>query len=277
MNREVSDVLLGLLIKLDEVCERHHLRYYIAYGTCLGSLRHGGFIPWDHDIDVLMPIEHAKKLVEYQDEFGEDYFLQCKKTDPEYDSISYKLRDSSTACMWPTQRGVGFNQGISVDIYPFYNCPPTRAGLLLNIWRSYFYRILVAGRLPVNHSRFMKMLSRIVLGIYRGERREKKAAALEKKLSSVKKGREILDYYGEDISFFSAITYPRAWFGKPRKMEFEGMLFNGPTEPEKYMKRRYGDYMTLPPEEKRVNALETPGLILDPNRSYREYVKEMEG
>lgn len=58
---EVQELQLSILVKLDEVCHRHNLRYYLAYGTCLGAVRHQGFIPWDHDIDVLMPVSDVKK------------------------------------------------------------------------------------------------------------------------------------------------------------------------------------------------------------------------
>ena len=79
MNENIKKIYLELLDKLDYVCNKHNLRYYIAYGTCLGAIRHQGFIPWDHDADVLMPIEDAKELIKHQNEFGEDISLKCKE------------------------------------------------------------------------------------------------------------------------------------------------------------------------------------------------------
>lgn len=276
MNEDIKQVLLNLLIKLDEVCERHHLRYYLAFGTCLGALRHKGFIPWDHDIDVLMPIEDARKLIRYQDEFGDRYFVQSKETDPEYGAIAYKLRDSETACIWNEYRDCRFNQGLSIDIYPFYYAPDSRFKLLVNIWRSYFLKMLTLGDMPMNHKGPAQSAMRLFTSFYRGKRGEKKRRYLQRKLEEVKNGREILDYYGQDITLFSAITYPAEWFAEPKKLEFEGLLFNGPTEPEKYMERRYGDYMTLPPEEKRIEEFSEPGAIIDPHRSYLKYYEEMD-
>ena len=274
---DVKKVQLDLLIKLDEVCRRHKLVYYIAYGTCIGAVRHKGFIPWDSDIDVLMPIAHAKKLLEYKEEFGENYFLQCKATDPGFRSITYKLRDSSTTCIWKTYKDDRFNQGISIDIYPFYNCPKSRIGLQLNIWRSFLYRILVAERGPVHHSGLSKKLGDALMFIYRDkDKREKKIRSIERKLMSVPKGERILDYYGLDITLFSAITYKREWFGKPKKVEFEGMQFYGPSDPDKYLTERYGDYMTIPPKEKQKDPFEEDIFILDAHKSYLEYYKELD-
>lgn len=277
MNEEVKRVQLGLLIKLDEVCERHGLRYYLSSGTCLGAMRHKGFIPWDSDIDVFMPIEHARQLPKYQDEFGDDYFVQCKSTDPGFRYITYKIRDCNTTCIWEEYKNDRFNQGISIDIYPFYNKPKSRITLQLNIWRSFLYRMLVAERGPVNHSGLASRIGNFIVSLYKDDdRRNAKIKALEAHLCAPPPGKEILIYFGEDITLFSAIIYERAWFSEPSKLEFEGMLFNGPTEPDKYLTRRYGDYMTLPPLEDQKDHLDVPGAIIDANRSYLEYYREMD-
>ncbi|MBR0145447.1 MAG: LicD family protein [Eubacterium sp.] len=273
MKKEVSEVLMNLLIRLDEVCRRHHLRYYLAYGTCIGAVRHKGFIPWDHDIDVLMPIRDAVELTKYQDEFGPDLFVQSRKTDPNYISIAYKLRDSSTAYVWDEYKHMDFNQGISLDIYPFYNAPKTKPGLLLNIWRSHIYKVLVAGYVPENHGKAAKLMSKFFLTLFRGKSRGKMIRRMEYKLRKVPKGKEILDYYGLDITLCSAITYPREWFGKPKLLEFEGRKFFGPTEPEKYLTKRYGDFMTLPPVEKQVDPNQDADVVIDTEKSYREYLE----
>ena len=270
-DKEVKQVFLNMLLKLDEVCERHGLRYYLAYGTCIGAVRHKGFIPWDHDIDVLMPVRDAWKLIRYQKEFGERYFVQCKKTDPEYGSIAFKLRDSETACVWDEYKNLNFNQGLAIDIYPYYEAPKTKVGLLINIWRSHIWRALAHGNVPMEHGGLFRKLTMVIQKLYPGKRGEKKMKKILHQLARVR-GNEILDYYGLDITLCSAITYPKEWFGEPKKMEFEGHLLNVPTEPEKYLTKRYGDFMQLPPEDKRTNDLDVPGVIIDTKRSYREYI-----
>jgi len=273
MKTESKEILMDLLIQLDRVCRKYHLRYYLAYGTCIGALRHKGFIPWDHDIDVLMPIRDAAELAKHQDEFGDRYFVQSRKTDPNYISIAYKLRNSETAYVWDEYKHLDFNQGIAIDIYPFYNAPKTKAGLLLNIWRSHIYKVLVAGYIPQNHGKATRLMSKFFLTIFRGKSREKMIRRMEYKLRKVPKGKEILDYYGEDVSLFSAITYPREWFGRPTLLEFEGRKFFGPTEPEKYLTRRYGDFMKLPPVEKQVDPNIDAGVLIDTEHSYRDYLE----
>lgn len=277
MHNDVKVIQLNMLIKLDEVCKRHNLIYYLAYGSCLGAVRHKGFIPWDSDIDVLMPIQDAKKLPEYQEEFGTDYFVQSKETDPGFRYITYKIRDSRTTCIWPEYKNDRFNQGISIDIYPFYNCPATRWGLQKNIWKSYLYRMLVAGRGPINHSTIAKKIGDAINAFYKNEqKRKRKIAKLEESLINVSQGKEILDYFGLDITLFNAITYNREWFDTPQEMDFEGYKFNGPKNPDKYLTKRYGQYMNLPPKEKQVDPFSEPGLILSTTKSYLDFYKEFD-
>ncbi len=269
--KEVQQVFMNALLKLDEVCTRHNLRYYLAYGTCIGALRHKGFIPWDHDIDVLMPVRDAYKLIRYQKEFGDRYFIQCKKTDPGFGSIAFKLRDSETACVWDEYKHLKFNQGLGIDIYPYYEAPKTKAGLLVNIWRSHIYRSLAKGDVPMEHGGVAALMTKFFQKLYRGERRDRKMKKILHQLAAVR-GNEILDYYGLDIGLFSAITYPKEWFGEPRRVEFEGHMLPVPAEAEKYLTKRYGDFMTLPPEDKRANDLDVPGVVIDTRKSYREYI-----
>ncbi len=268
LRKEIRNVQLNILIKLDEVCKKNELRYYLAFGTCLGALRHKGFIPWDDDIDVLMSYEDTRKLLKLQSEFGDKFFIQSKETDPDYRSIAMRIRDEETTCIESDEIDLNTHKGIYVDIYPFYECSNNKFVRFLDILRSNLYKVLVNNRSPVNHGTMMAVMSKCLLCIYKGDRRIRKISKLENRLSSVK-GNEILDYYGQDVTLFTAISYPKAWFSEPRKLDFEGMNFDGATEPEKYMSKRYGDYMKLPPiEDQKVHHTY---VNIDPFKSYREY------
>ncbi|WP_028518364.1 LicD family protein [Ruminococcus flavefaciens] len=242
---EVQKLQLDLLIKLDEVCRRHNLNYYLAYGSCIGAMRHKGFIPWDHDVDVLMPIEDAIKLTKYQDEFGKDYFVSSWRTDPEYKCTNMRLVDKRNRCIVRKNGKIIENDHLCMDIYPFYNCPPTKIGLLLNILRSHLYKMLVGGG-PKNHGKLAAVLSGVILFLFSEKNRERDIRRVEKKLRYKGKSFEIADYYGLDIKLFSAITYKKEWFAKPKELTFEGHSFYGPTNPHAYLTKRYGDYMKPP-------------------------------
>lgn len=232
-----------MLVRLDKVCRRHGLKYYLAYGTCIGAVRHKGFIPWDHDVDVLMPFDDARKLGEYQDEFGVDLYLSNYLNDKNNVDTKALLVNRKHKCRIIENGCVVGVYHVSMDIYPFYNCPPTKIGLTLNIWRSHIYKILVGG-IPRNHGKLAKVIGKMILFFIPQKNRKKAIGRIEKKLNYKGKSNEIADYYGLDISFMSAITYKKEWFGKPSEIEFEGKRFYGPTDADKYLTKRYGDYMT---------------------------------
>ena len=77
--KSMQKVQLKLLHELDRVCKKNNLKYCLSSGTCLGALRHGGFIPWDDDIDVYMSWQDAEKLVDCQNDFKKDILFSLIK------------------------------------------------------------------------------------------------------------------------------------------------------------------------------------------------------
>lgn len=246
---EVQKIQLGILMKLDEVCQEHNLRYYLACGTCIGAIREKGFIPWDHDIDVMMPVDEAFKLEEYQDDFKPRFFLRSYRTDPSYGATNMRVADTTHTGRIIIKGKVQEESNISIDIYLLYNCPKGRVVLLANIWRSYLYKMLVGGP-PKNHGELAKAISRILIWLFGGKKKAKRISKIEERLNYKGESEELCTYYGEDISLCSVIKYKKEWFGEPKRLDFEGYKFNGPTYPDKYLAKRYGDYMTPTPVEK---------------------------
>lgn len=117
-------ISLDLLLHFDRICRLHGLRYSLAFGSLLGAIRHNGFIPWDDDIDVMMPREDYEKLRKYKSEFQEPYFLQYPGEDKGYFMSWAKLRNSNTTSISRSFRYEEFNQGIFLDIFPLDNYNP---------------------------------------------------------------------------------------------------------------------------------------------------------
>ena len=115
-------VCVDLLVRFDEVCRKNHLKYYVAFGTLLGIIRHHGFIPWDDDIDVCMFRDDYEKLKELRGDFECPYFLQYPGSDKDYFFSFAKLRNSLTSCVPRPFTYALFNQGIGIDIFPVDNC-----------------------------------------------------------------------------------------------------------------------------------------------------------
>lgn len=125
-------VELDLLIELDRICRKHKIPYFLDAGTLLGAVRHGGFIPWDDDVDVAMKREDYDHFCRIApSEFSHPYFFQDHHTDLEYPSYHAKIRNSETTAIPYTEIKRGrckhwYNQGIYIDVFPLDGVPADR-------------------------------------------------------------------------------------------------------------------------------------------------------
>lgn len=114
-----------MLIYFDKFCKKHNLEYVISFGTALGAVRHGGFIPWDDDVDVDMPVKDYERFAKiwFKEGDKENYFLQTKKTDSCISMPFYRLRKNNTASILPGCENIPIHWGLPIDIFPLYNTP----------------------------------------------------------------------------------------------------------------------------------------------------------
>lgn len=248
---QMQNKQLMMLHELDRVCKKNDLKYALSSGTCLGAVRHQGFIPWDDDIDVYMSWTDAEELVRHQDDFDDKYFVQSYKTDPQFPSTHYRLCDSSTSCFLEETKNLDINHGIFIDIYIYYPYPDNKLKAQMVILDSFVYRVLVAGHGPKNHGKLADVLGTIVCKLYSGPKKEKKLTAIEKEYKQNGGKKYVATYFGRDVSLTKSIIYPVEWFENPSYLKFEDMEVPCPGNPEAYCVKQYGEsYMQLPPKEK---------------------------
>lgn len=143
--KEIWAVQLDLLQEFQRVCNAYGLKYMACGGTILGAARHEGFIPWDDDIDVMMPRKEYNRFCQIAPrEFKHPYFFQTEETDPGYLIRHVKIRNSNTAefSMGFSKYGDGcrFNQGIFIDVFPLDNVPDNmdeRNSFFSQLWESW--------------------------------------------------------------------------------------------------------------------------------------------
>lgn len=116
---------LSILEEMDRICQKHHLTYWLDGGTLLGAVRHGGFIPWDDDIDIGMPLADMQKFIEVApDELSEGLFLQTPQSDPSSKEPIIKVRDlNSLYVEFGDNFNADYQKGLFVDIFPFIDYP----------------------------------------------------------------------------------------------------------------------------------------------------------
>lgn len=227
-----------------DICEKNNLTYWLDYGTLLGAVRHKGFIPWDDDLDVCMPSHDLKKFIEIaQSELPSDIFLQTKKTDPSYPYLFAKLRDDNSLFIYPYDEMMKpYHKGIWIDIFEAVTYP----ALPIKVIKFFCRNIYRSGSIFWIRGKYSLYTPfRIVLAFMRYVI----SLSIWKVLTCIfPKGKNV----GEPIKSNGFILvhdikniYPLS------TVSFEGKEFSAPKNVDAYLKNIYGDYMTLPPVDKR--------------------------
>lgn len=121
--QEIKKVELDALLYIRKICQQYHLRYYLAWGTLLGAVRHKGFIPWDDDIDIMMPRSDYERLLELVPSLRHSYYkILSNPKNEDYYYTHAKMIDTRTLCVENDLQTIQ-NMGIWVDIFPLDGMP----------------------------------------------------------------------------------------------------------------------------------------------------------
>lgn len=245
-----------ILEEFDRVCEENNLKYSLAYGTLIGTIRHKGFIPWDDDIDVFMPREDFNKLREvYKSKFKPTFFYQTNKTDPEYFYLLDKVRLNNSIFRESFVSKYNIHHGIYIDIFPLDFIPKQKVMRRLHFLAVNFYRTGVMAKYPMLRARTGKkkwvfMALRLFYAVFPLKFLYERAQTVAQKYNNVedKTRFDVVSFFGP---YKMREIHDASVFDKIIKGQFMGHKFNVIAEYDSYLKRVYGDYMKLPPEEKR--------------------------
>ena len=244
---EVKSIQLEILKKVHSFCDSNGLRYSLAGGTLLGAIRHKGFIPWDDDIDIIMPRPDYERLInQFHDE---NLVVQNIQTDKHYYLLLSKIYDNRTTFVQN-----GYHGGAFIDIFPVDGLPDedkTREYLKKQnkikdmLWRT-------TKTYQFSDNKFLNLIKYVLRQVVYGFPNRNKL---------IQEYEALYNQYDFDTSAFAgAITGP---YGMKEFMDasvfkdyiilpFENFSFKCIKAYDAYLTKHYGDYMQLPPQEQQV-------------------------
>lgn len=278
--REIWRIQLGLLLRLKKVCNQYGLKYYMAYGTLLGAVRHGGFIPWDDDADIIMPREDFDKLQSLAGAFEEPYYLQTMENDRSgfYNGFM-KLRNLNTTAMSIGDFGQDGKWGIWIDILPLDVCPKGNGAIEKKIERVKKWQTLLHDKVYGdvvdglgNKQSIIKEMPFIKRIYYKFLLNRYSYDELCKHLKQELMSADIVDdnYLAVFTHFGGKRIFEREDYDDMVELPFESIKLAAPKGYGRALAMSVGrDYMQMPPLEKRRSHHEN--VIFNSKVSYRRY------
>ncbi len=250
---ERKQIALDIVKCLHQVCQENDIRYYMAYGTLLGAVRHKGFIPWDDDLDVYMPRKDLEKFMAAMEQQSGPYKILFYTNTPNYGYSFPKMIDTRTTLI-DTKQGNSYEEiGVFVDIFPLDGACGTRE----EGYRR--YRLLrILKRMVFLSRRKFRMESFLKTVLFAAPWLVCKAIGanninrLFHRLCACRDSDRdaYVTSYSDDIGMRG--IFPREVFGQGLELPFEDAMLTAPEQYAAYLERTYGDYMTPPPEDQRI-------------------------
>lgn len=270
--KNVWMIELDLLKKFISVCEKYNLKYYMAGGSLLGAIRHKGFIPWDDDIDIDMPRSDYNKLIEIAKyEFDDNIFFQSINTDINYVRPHIQIRNSQTTAIVEHEKGLSFNQGIFIDIFPLDAVPTNRIKRLIHSSTLKVLSIILKAGVMINPSKNPSMLKRfahyLVLPLFKLVS-YKKVFFLFDKICSMYDGNNEFPVGEISFDYSDRCIWPKKCFEGSIMKEFMGLNVSCPIGYDEILRISFGDYMT-PQKAPSYHG----NIIFDTENSYHKYLE----
>lgn len=252
---EFKRISLELLAQFDKFCRENNINYSLSYGTLLGAVRHKGYIPWDDDIDVMLSRKEYNRLISlFPESYNSYYQLDCVECNAKWNRPYAKFSDNRTL-IFEESSGQIKDQSIGIDVFPIDNIPDNSIlkKLYLLLCRAFGYIYLVKS---VHNGNYRSKLHNIILFILKillvpfSKRIVAKWCSCISQLYKDKNPQWVA-YSCEGR--YAGQQYPSSIFDEYCDQLFEEHFFQSIKDSDTFLTISYGDYMQLPPEEKRIS------------------------
>lgn len=278
--KRINAVYLDLLAEFDRLCQAAGVTWWMYAGNLIGAVRHKGFVPWDDDIDIMIPRADFERLAAMTNEqFGarEPYFLQNPVTDPAYVEVLLRFRRSDTTFIPPWNwretaarpDGCPYNMGLNLSIFPIDSVPKSELMFRLQsaavgALNSMMYRAYAPGKEhPVRRA-----VGRCFAAVL-GRQGFSRFVSLPYRVIRKNRSGKVQIFGGR---YSMCTVYDEADFAETLLVPFEDLTVPIPAGYDGILRATYGDYWTLPPVEKRQAPHDG---IMDPDTPYEQTVRQL--
>lgn len=269
---DLHKVQYEILVEFDRVCKKYNLTYFLAYGTLLGAVRENGFIPWDDDIDTLMPYSDYIKLKTIDPkEWRNPYFLQSYDTDKEYNHCFMKLRNSNTTLITEEFADKDINHGVDIDIYPLIHLADSIKDRKKQYRYTMAYMLLRYDEPPVNHGKIYYLGGKVLLSIIPKKLKNKLLNRFKNQVIKYQKMNTRDSYVVNGNIEVMRQVLKTKWFLSSKSIRFENSIFPVPIGFHQWLSKRYGkNYIQPPPKE--LRGVKLDGFVkIDLSTPYIKY------
>lgn len=268
--KQVQQKILEVMKYIDALCRKHGITYFIMGGTALGAVRHGGFIPWDDDLDIFMtPSEYARFKSVFEAEQSPLFILQEWRTTPNYLEYAKVRMNGTTFIEESFKDRKDLHQGIYVDIMILHKVPDNRFLQKVIYYESKFVTLYA---LSQRNWKPKTKTQSIVLKSLKFMPCKMMAKMCYKHIYKYDEMTDGFKYcYWITPAKFRSGLFDASFFSEPVDIPFEDTVLYGSKKIKEYLAYRYGDYMKLPSKEAQKAAVHA--MIFDIDKDYREYVQ----
>lgn len=251
---ELKEIQLQILDVVASFCEKHGINYWLDCGTLLGAIRHGGYIPWDDDIDLGMLRDDYNKFMYLFNKENEQYKFYCVENKKDFNYPYGKVLDTETVLYEPDKKH-GKKISINIDVFVYDNAPDDDKKVDKMYRKRDFYTILNSVKIsPVATTKKFHITNIVRIPCYYILKLLSKAYFSKKIIDNSKKYNNVNTKRIGNFTSYKKIIVDKKVFSKFTKIKFEGKLYSAPIGYKDWLQEFYGDYMKLPPVEKRVST-----------------------